>query len=312
MTEAQPKGERPVTPPNGASPSVIDARAVTFSVEAKRLLNRVDLEAERGQFVGLIGPNGAGKSTLLRAISSVLKIKQGAISLEGEDLRSLGAKRIASALALVPQIAPYTQGFTTFELVLMGRYPHLGRLQVEGENDDRIAGDAMRLTETDGFAERTLDTLSGGERQRVFIARALAQEPRVLLLDEPTSNLDILHQLKILTLVRRLVDGGLTAVAAIHDLNLAARFCDRLVVLAEGRVLAEGSAAEVLTPEVVEDAFGVRSEIHRDPATGALMVSLIAAVDEESDAGLGVGGTPSAEAAGIPRRDESEAAGVIG
>ena len=297
--------------PNGATQSAIVARGVSFSVEAKRLLDQVDLQAARGQFVGLIGPNGAGKSTLLRAISSVLKIEQGAISLEGKDLHSLGAKRIASTLALVPQIAPYTQGFTTFELVLMGRYPHLGRLQVEGEDDDRIAREAMRLTETDGFAERTLDTLSGGERQRVFIARALAQEPRVMLLDEPTSNLDILHQLKILTLVRRLVDNGLTAVAAIHDLNLAARFCDRLVVLAEGRVLAEGPAAEVLTPEAIEDAFGVRSEIHRDPATGALMVSLIAAVDEESDTGLGVGATPSAEDVGIPRREESEATGVI-
>lgn len=300
-----------MTSPNGASPSAIDAQAVTFSVEARRLLDRVDLQAKRGQFVGLIGPNGAGKSTLLRAISSVLRIEEGVISLEGEDLRSLSAKRIASTLALVPQIAPYTQGFTTFELVLMGRYPHLGRLQVEGEDDDRIAGEAMRLTETDRFAERTLDTLSGGERQRVFIARALAQEPRVLLLDEPTSNLDILHQLKIMTLVRELVDDGLTAVAAIHDLNLAARFCDRLVVLAEGRVLAEGPAADVLTPGTIEDAFGVRSEVYCDPATGALMVSLIAAVDEEPDAGLGVGETASVGEAGIPRRDESEAAGVI-
>ena len=309
MSDAQPHTDSLTTSMNGKSASAIDARDVTFSVEARRLLDRVDLQARRGQFVGLIGPNGAGKSTLLRAISSVLKIEQGAISLEGEDLRALGAKRIASSLALVPQIAPYTQGFTTFELVLMGRYPHLGRLQVEGEHDDRIAAEAMRLTETDRFAERTLDTLSGGERQRVFIARALAQEPRVLLLDEPTSNLDILHQLKILTLVRRLVDDGLTAVAAIHDLNLAARFCDRLVVLAEGRVLAEGSAAEVLTPETIEVAFGVRSEIHRDPATGALMVSLIAAVDEESDAG--VGETVSAEQPDISRREESEAAGVV-
>ncbi len=309
MSDAQPTTDPLSTSPNGKSSSAIDAREVTFSVEAQRLLDRVDLQAKRGQFVGLIGPNGAGKSTLLRAISSVLKIEQGAISLEGEDLRSLGAKRIASSLALVPQIAPYTQGFTTFELVLMGRYPHLGRLQVEGEHDDRIAAEAMRLTETDQFAERTLDTLSGGERQRVFIARALAQEPRVLLLDEPTSNLDILHQLKILTLVRRLVDDGLTAVAAIHDLNLAARFCDRLVVLAEGRVLAEGSAAEVLKPETIEEAFEVRSEIHRDPATGALMVSLIAAVDEEPDAGIGE--TVSAEQPDISRREASEAAGVV-
>ena len=297
---------------NGMAASAIDARSVTFSVDAKRLLDSVDLRADRGQFIGLIGPNGAGKSTLLRAISSVLKFQQGAVSLEGEDLRSLAAKRIASTLALVPQIAPYTQGFTTFELVLMGRYPHMGRLQVEGEHDDRIAGEAMRLTETEAFAERTLDTLSGGERQRVFLARALAQEPRILLLDEPTSNLDILHQLKILTLVRQLVDDGLTAVAAIHDLNLASRFCDRLVVLAEGRVLVEGLAAEVLTPETIEEAFGVRSAVHRDPSTDALMISPIAAVDDEPGARGRVGRTASAAQAGIARREESEAASAAG
>ncbi len=300
-----------MTSPNGKSPPALEAQALTFSVDARRLLDNVDLRSDSGQFVGLIGPNGAGKSTLLRAISRVLSVQDGAVTLEGSDLRSLGAREIASMLSLVPQIAPYTQGFTASELVLMGRYPHMGRFQVEGEADGAIARQAMHATETEAFADRTLDTLSGGERQRVFLARALAQQPRILLLDEPTANLDILHQLKILTLVRRLVDDGLTAVAAIHDLNLAARFCDRLVVLAEGRVLAEGSAAEVLTPETIEDAFGVRSEIHRDPATGALMVSLIAAVGEESDAGLGVGETPTAEAAGIARREESEATGVV-
>ena len=253
----------------------VEARALSYRVEATRLLDRVDLRAERGQFVGLIGPNGAGKSTLLRAISSVLSFQEGAVSLLGADLKSLPARKVAELLALVPQIAPYTQGFTAFELVLMGRYPHLGRFQIEGQSDDRIARDAMRLTETESFATRTTETLSGGERQRVFIARALAQQPQALLLDEPTANLDILHQLKILTLVRQLVDDGLTAIAAIHDLNLAARFCDRLVLLANGRVLTEGTPHEVLTQEAIEEAFGVRSAVYREPVTGALAVSLI-------------------------------------
>ena len=257
------------------SPAV-DAQSISFSVEATKLLDRVDIRAERGQFVGLIGPNGAGKSTLLRAISNVLSYQEGAVSLHGEELKSLSARRVAELLALVPQIAPYTQGFTAFELVLMGRYPHLGRFRVEGAADDRIARDAMRLTETEDFSSRTMETLSGGERQRVFLARAVAQQPQVLLLDEPTSNLDVLHQLKILTLVRELVDGGLTAIAAIHDLNLAARFCDRLVLLAEGRVVTDGSAQDVLTPETIASAFGVESAIYREPATGALAVSLIA------------------------------------
>ena len=264
---------------NDYSPA-IDAQAVTFSVDAKHLLDGVDLRAERGQFVGLIGPNGAGKSTLLRAISNVLGYQEGSVSLHGADLKSLPARKVAELLALVPQIAPYTQGFTAFELVLMGRYPHLGRFQVEGEADDRIAMEAMRLTETESFTSRTLDTLSGGERQRVFLARAVAQQPRVLLLDEPTSNLDILHQLKILGLVRRLVNDGLTAIAAIHDLNLAARYCDRLVLLHEGRVVTDGRPEEVLTAETLESAFGVRSALYRDPNTGSLAISLIAPVED--------------------------------
>ena len=261
-------------------PPAIDARAISFSVEATQLLDRVDLRAERGQFVGLIGPNGAGKSTLLRALANVLRVQQGAVSLLGHDLESLSTRRVAEHLALVPQLAPYTQGFTAFEVVLMGRYPHLGRFQVEGRDDHQIASNAMRRTEAETFRERTVETLSGGERQRVFLARALAQQPHVLLLDEPTSNLDILHQLKMLNLVRELVDDGLTAVAAIHDLNLAARFCDRLVLLADGRAVAEGEPSSVLTPPIIASTFGVQSAIFRDPATGALAVSLIGPATE--------------------------------
>ena len=281
---------------NGDSPASVDARAVSFSVEAKTLLDSVDVRAERGQFVGLIGPNGAGKSTLLRTLSGVLRNQEGAVCLEGSDLASMAARDVAAMLALVPQIAPYTQGFTAFELVLMGRYPHLGRFQVEGETDDRIAKAAMRLTETEEFEARTLDTLSGGERQRVFLARALAQQPRILLLDEPTSNLDVLHQLTILGLVRKLVDEGLTAIAAIHDLNLAARYFDRLVLISEGRVVVEGPPEEVLTPETIESAFGVRAAVYRDPVTDALAISLIApAANGNGLAGTGGTGQQSAD-----------------
>ena len=152
----------------------------------------------------------------------------------------------------------------------MGRYPHLGRFQVEGKEDERIAREAMALTETDQFAHRTLDTLSGGERQRVFVARALAQQPRMLLLDEPTSNLDVLHQLMVLDLVRHLVDDGLTAVAAFHDLSMAARYCDRLVVMSGGKVVANGLPEDVLTPRLIETVFKVKAAVYRDPVTGVL------------------------------------------
>ena len=202
--------------------SAIGVQHLTYEVEALRLLHDVCLEAGRGSLVGLIGPNGAGKSTLLRVMSGILHATEGTVRLDGADMASLSSQEVAADVALVSQIAPYTHGFTSMELVMMGRYPHLGRFQVEGREDGRIAERAMRLTETERYAERTLDTLSGGERQRVFVARALAQQPRFLLLDEPTSNLDVLHQLQAMELVRSLVSDGLTAVAAIHDLNLAA------------------------------------------------------------------------------------------
>ena len=287
---------------NGARPHAISAQSLTYEVEAQTLLDGVDLHADRGQLVGLIGPNGAGKSTLLRAISGILGCQDGSVRLEGADLRALSSRDVAAALALIPQIAPYTHGFTSIELVLMGRYPHLGRFQIEGREDDRIARESMRLTETEQFADRTLDTLSGGERQRVFVSRALAQQPRVLLLDEPTSNLDVFHQLKVFDLVRRLVDDGLTAIAAIHDLNMAARYCDRLVLLFEGRVLAEGPPDEVLTPETIERAFGVKAAVYRDPITGSLAISLIGPADERTPNGTVVHANAVPKAAAAPGR----------
>ena len=268
-------------------PRTIDARGVGYDIEGKTLLHEVSLHAGRGELVGLIGPNGAGKSTLLRAISGALGHVDGVVRLQGADIESLSSREVATDLALVPQIAPYTHGFTAIELVLMGRYPHLGRFQIEGKEDERIARNAMGLTDVESFADRTLDTLSGGERQRVFVSRALAQQPRILLLDEPTSNLDVLHQLKVLNVVRQLVDDGLTAIAAIHDLNLAARYCDRLVLLRHGRVLAEGPPGEVLSPDTIESAFGVKSAVYTDPVTGAPAISLIGPADGSSSNGTG-------------------------
>ncbi|MCY4088154.1 MAG: ABC transporter ATP-binding protein [Actinomycetia bacterium] len=259
----------------GKKPQALQAEHLSYEIEAKTLLDDVVLYAQEGQFVGLIGPNGAGKSTLLRALAGIIKCQRGTVQLEGVDLRKLSAKAVAEGLAIVPQIAPYTGGFTALELVLMGRYPHLGFFQVEGKEDDHIAREAMRLGETEHLAERTLDTLSGGERQRVFVSRALAQQPRILLLDEPTSNLDVLHQLKVFDLVQDLVSGGLTAVAAIHDLNMAARYCDRLVLLSGGQVLADGAPGEVLSAERIEAAFGVESRVDREPLTGSAVVTVI-------------------------------------
>ena len=253
----------------------LDAHGLVYEVQSTRLLDQVSLTVERGDFIGLIGPNGAGKTTLLRTLSGLIRAQTGSLVLDGYDLERMSVAEIARIQAHMPQSISNTYGFNGLEIVMMGRYPHMNRFQVEGSEDRRIALDAMRLTETEAFVDREISTLSGGERQRLFLARALAQEPRILLLDEPTSNLDVQHQLKVLGTIRELVVEGLTAVAAIHDLALAARYCNRLVLLSRGRVLAQGPPEEVLTPANVEEAFGVRAVVFRDPFTGTPTISLL-------------------------------------
>lgn len=260
---------------NSHSPrgSRVTVRGLDVSIEAARLLHAIDLDVDAGSLVGLVGPNGAGKSTLLRAIAGVLKRERGAVTLGERDLRDLSPREVARRLALISQHPPETHGFTSLELVLTGRYPHLRRLEVEGEHDRAIAWEAMRLTATEGFAERPASTLSGGERQRVFIARGLAQRTPVLLLDEPTASLDVRHQLATFELFRALVDDGLSTIVAIHDLDLAARYCDRLVMLDHGRIVADGSPAEVLTPAELSRVFGAEATVYRDPFTDTLRVT---------------------------------------
>lgn len=255
--------------------SSLSVEGLTYTIQGKKLLDNVSLRAGQGELVGVIGPNGAGKSTLLRALAGVIEPSGGERYFERHKFREMRSRERARAIALVPQVAPMAHGFTCLELVLMGRYPHMGRFQIEGASDENITREAMRLTDTEQFADRTLETLSGGERQRVFIARALAQQPRVLLLDEPTSNLDILHQLRVLGLIRQWASDGATAIAAVHDLNMAARHCDFLILLSKGRVVAEGTPEDVLTAENVSGAYGVESVISRDPYTGVLALSVI-------------------------------------
>lgn len=242
-------------------------------MEATRILDQVSLQAERGDFIGIVGPNGAGKSTLLKTLAGLLRQQQGSVWLGADDLAAMTATQRARVLGMVPQNAPETHSFTALELVLMGRYHRMGRFQTESSHDRDLAISAMRLTGTEPFAHRLLPTLSGGERQRVMIARALAQEPDVLLLDEPTSNLDILHQLSVLDLVASMTADGKTAIAAIHDLHLAARYCRRLLLLSGGKLIAEGHPEEVLTPQNIERAFGVRAGVYKDPFSGSMAFS---------------------------------------
>lgn len=233
------------------------------------ILRDVTFAVNEGEMVGIIGPNGSGKSTLLKGICRVIAPHEGRILFEGRDIGSLSRTEIARRIAVVPQTPHLPETFTAFEIVLMGRTPHLGRFRFEGYRDFDIAWKAMAITRTQPLAERTVDKLSGGQKQLLTIARAIAQEPRLMLLDEPTAHLDINYQMEILDFVRGLCrEGTLTALAVLHDLNLAAQYCDRLVLLGNGGVRAVGSPREVLTKENITQIYGARVHISPHPLNG--------------------------------------------
>jgi iron complex transport system ATP-binding protein len=247
---------------------LIEARHLEFAYGGRPVIRNASLTVAAGEFVGLIGPNGSGKSTLLRLLLGLLTPKAGEIRLGGVPARQVGREEFARAAAFVPQDTRLDFPFPAREIVAMGRTPHLGRFRPETDRDREIIAEAMRLTGTEEFADRPVTQLSGGERQRIHIARAVAQEAKTMLLDEPTASLDLSHQLDALKLLKSLAARGTAVIAAIHDLSLAARFCDRLVTLSAGRVVADGSPETVLTPELVGAAFGLRATIRRDPDSG--------------------------------------------
>lgn len=254
---------------------LLRARDVRFSAGKTPILTGVDLELRAGEFVGLIGANGAGKTTLLKVISGLWPGATGEIALLGRPLRAYRAREIAQVVAHVPQSTRVDFAFTVRDVVLMGRSPHLGRFQIESGRDRELAERALRTTSTLYLADRLVTTLSGGELQRVVLARALAQEPRLLLLDEPTSNLDIRHQLQVLKLARDLAhNSGLGVLAAIHDIGQAARWCDRLLLMAGGQVVFEGAPEAVLTPERLAKVFEIEARLYHDPYTGHIALSV--------------------------------------
>jgi iron complex transport system ATP-binding protein len=238
--------------------NALSAANVSFSYDGTDAVSADSLAVAPGEFISLIGPNGSGKTTLIRLLAGVIPPKSGAVSLFGRDLRLVPRREIARSIAVVPQETSSVFPFTVEEIVLMGRFPRLGPYGFETKADLDVARDAMRLTGTLDFAARPIDELSGGERQRVIIARALAQEARVLLLDEPTAYLDLKHQVEISALVKSLQRSqSLAVVAASHDVNLAAAFSDRLVLLKSGAVFAQGSPRDVVTPAVLSAAYEI-------------------------------------------------------
>lgn len=252
---------------------------IDFSYDNIPVLKDVELKVEEGDFLGLIGPNGSGKSTILRIISRVLKPHKGIVHLDGMTLESLTQKAIAQNIAVVPQETETSFAFSISDIVLMGRFPHLRRFESENIEDLRIAREAMKKTQTLHLAERLITELSGGEKQRVIIAQALAQEPRLILLDEPTAHLDINHQLQILDLLKELNQDGLTIIAVFHDLNLAARYCKRLILLCEGQIEIIGKVEEVFSPEIIRRVFKADVVIDQSPITKSPFLTPMRSVD---------------------------------
>jgi len=255
---------------------MIEVRSISFRYHEEWVLQEVSFRVEKGEFVGVIGPNGSGKTTLLKLLYRLLAPQRGEILFELVPMKKMDRRDIARRIAVVAQETQLLFPFSVLETVLMGRSPYLGRLLFESEKDLEIARKAMEWTKILPFSERPVEELSGGERKRVFIARALAQEPDVILLDEPTANLDIQHQIEFLDLILTLNrDRGLTIVMASHDMNIASEFCDRLVLLQEGKIYQMGTPEKVVTKENIENVYGCEVWIDQHPVSGMPRISLL-------------------------------------
>ncbi|WP_406105787.1 ABC transporter ATP-binding protein [Streptomyces sp. NBC_01003] len=251
----------------------LSTSALTLAYEDRTVVHDLDLAVPDGRVTVIVGPNACGKSTTLRALGRLLKPKSGSVLLDGEALTRLPTKKIAQQIGLLPQTPVAPEAITVADLVARGRQPHQHWWQQWSDADERAVTEAMERTDVAALADRSVDELSGGQRQRVWIAMALAQETELLLLDEPTTYLDIAHQVEVLDLVSQLNhDKGRTVVLVLHDLNQAARYADHLVAMKSGRIVAEGPPAEVVTADLVREVFGLDCVVVPDPVTGSPLI----------------------------------------
>ncbi|MFF5016052.1 ABC transporter ATP-binding protein [Streptomyces sp. NPDC001165] len=251
----------------------LSAENVTLAYDQRVIAEQLSVEIPDNSFTVIVGPNACGKSTLLRALSRMLRPTEGRVLLDGQVIQSMPAKKVARTLGLLPQSSIAPDGITVADLVGRGRYPHQGILRQWSAEDERVVQESMAQTGVAELADRYVDELSGGQRQRVWIAMALAQQTPLLLLDEPTTYLDIQHQIDVLDLCAELHETqGRTLVAVLHDLNHAARYATHLIALRGGEVIAEGAPNDIVTAELVEEVFGLRCQIIDDPETGTPLV----------------------------------------
>jgi len=255
---------------------IIEVHNLSYKYINEWVLSNINFDVIRGEILGIVGPNGSGKSTMLKLLSGVLKPVEGEILLLGRPLTELKHKAISRIIGVVPQNTVVGFPFTAQEIVLMGRAPHLSMFQMESQKDYKMVEQAMQYTNSLEFADRKINELSGGERQRVIIARALAQEPKIILLDEPTAHLDLKYQVEIFDLVRQLnQESQMTVVVVSHDLNLAGGYCDRLILLKNGEVYEIGSPKKILTEENIKAVYDAEVLVSPNPLTGSPHITLV-------------------------------------
>jgi iron complex transport system ATP-binding protein len=269
--------------------SKVEVQNIQFGYKENIVLDNIELTINPGSFLSIIGPNGSGKSTLLKNITKLVLPNKGKVLLDEKDIITLKPKQIAKKIAVVPQDTTVDFSFTVHETVLMGRIPYLGRFENEGARDLALARWAMETTNTWHLKDREITEISGGERQRVIVARALAQEPNIILLDEPTAHLDIHHQMELLELLQSLnKTSGLTVVAVLHDLNLAAQFSEKILLMKDGKIFSQGAPEDVLTPENIREVYGMEVAITDNPLTGRFNIIPLGRTRSEIKNGKGI------------------------
>ena len=241
--------------------SVLEINDLSFSYGSNKILEQVNLEIEKQEIFGILGPNGSGKSTLLRLVSNYLTPEAGTIRLDEKSITAYSQPELTTKLSVLPQQQQVGFDFTVREIVGMGRKPYVKRWQGLTPADEEVIDECLELTNTTQFADRRIHSLSGGEQQRVFLAQTLAQDPEILLLDEPTSELDINYQLEIFNLIKNLQEQGITIIVIMHNLNLASQYCDRLALLSQSQIKKVGTPAEVITAENIKDVYGCAIDI---------------------------------------------------